>query len=139
MSPSTSGELTAQREEWFHEIQEGLLWHVRDVPALGKDRLRDDLGEPRLIGSMLVARIAVQLARGESTAKIRDMLAASPLFAAPGPGIEELTELISKIQFGFEHDGLANTVVVLDGLGLLPWSPVSTIKFFPRLGGLSVM
>ena len=84
MSHSTSGELTGQREEWFREIQEGLLWHVRDVPALGKDRLRDDLGEPRLIGSMLVARIAVQLARGESTATIRDVLAARPLFAAPG-------------------------------------------------------
>lgn len=126
MSHSTSGELTAQREEWFREIQEGLLWHVRDVPALGKNRLRDDLGEPRLIGSMLVARIAVQLARGESTATIRDMLAASPLFAAPGPDIEELTKLIAKVQFGFEHDGLANTVVVLDGLGLLPWSPEST-------------
>jgi hypothetical protein len=126
MSPSMSGELTAQREKWFREIQEGLLWHVRDVPALGKDRLRDDLGEPRLIGSMLVARIAVQLARGENTANIRKILSASPLFAAPDPDAEELTELIAKIQFGFEYDGLTNTVVVLDGLGLLPWSPEST-------------
>ncbi|MEW2402244.1 hypothetical protein [Streptomyces sp. NPDC046862] len=126
MSRSTSGERTAQREEWFRDIQEGLLWHVRDVPALGKDRLRDDLGEPRLIGSMLVARVAVQLARGENTSNIRGMLAASPLFAAPSPDTEELTKLIGKIQFGFEHDGLANTVVVLDGLGLLPWSPEST-------------
>ncbi|SHN22722.1 hypothetical protein [Actinacidiphila paucisporea] len=67
MSHSTSGELTAQREKWFREIPKGLLWHVRDVPAPGKNRMRDDLGEPRLIGSMLVARIAVQLAQGENT------------------------------------------------------------------------
>jgi hypothetical protein len=118
--------LATLREEWFRAIQEGLLWHVRDVPALGKGRLRTDFGEPRLIGSLLIARIAVRLARGESTASIRDWLAASPFFTAPGPDGDELNELIAKVQFGFEHDGLATTVVVLDGLGLLPWSPEST-------------
>lgn len=118
--------LAALREEWFREIQVGLLWHVRDVSALGMGRLRNDFGEPGLIGSLLIARIAVQLARGESTANIRDMLVSSPFFTAPGPDIDELTELIATVQFGFEYDGLANTVVVLDGLGLLPWSPEST-------------
>ncbi|MEJ8652936.1 caspase family protein [Streptomyces sp. MS1.AVA.3] len=124
--PTEEPTLAAQREEWFREIQEGLLWRLKDVPALGKDRLRNDFGEPALIRSLLVARIAVQLARGESTANIRGMLTSSPVFAAPGPDIDELTELIADVQFGFEHDGLANTVVVLDGLGLLPWSPEST-------------
>ncbi|MFF5669475.1 caspase domain-containing protein [Streptomyces hygroscopicus] len=124
--PQEEPTLAALREEWFRAIQEGLLWHVRDVPALGKGRLRADFGEPRLIGSLLVARIAVQLARGESTANIRDTLAASPFFTAPGPDGDELNELIAEVEFGFEHDGLANTVVVLDGLGLLPWSPEST-------------
>ncbi|WP_171109607.1 MULTISPECIES: caspase family protein [Streptomyces] len=118
--------LATLREEWFRAIQEGLLWHVRDVPALGKGRLRTGFGEPRLVGSVLIARIAVRLARGESTASIRDWLAASPFFTAPGPDGDELNELIAKVQFGFEHDGLATTVVVLDGLGLLPWSPEST-------------
>ncbi|MFF9644176.1 caspase family protein [Kitasatospora aureofaciens] len=118
--------LAALREEWFHEIQVGLLWHVRDVPALGKGRLRNDFGEVGLIGSLLIARIAVQLARGESMANIRDMLVSSPVFTAPGPDIDELTELIAAVQFRFERDGLANTVVVLGGLGLLPWSPEST-------------
>ncbi|MER5615660.1 caspase family protein [Streptomyces sp. NPDC002215] len=117
--------LAAQREDWFREIQEGLLWHLKDVAALGKDRLRDDFGEPTLIAALLVARIAVQLTRGKSTANIRDMLSSSPVFAGPGPDVDELTELIDKVQFGFEHDGLANTAVV-DGLGLLPWSPEST-------------
>ncbi|ARP72347.1 hypothetical protein LK07_24190 [Streptomyces pluripotens] len=126
MTHSTSGELTAHREQWFREIEEGLLWHVKDVTALRKDRLRDDIGEPRLIGSLLVARIAVQLARGESAANIRDMLASCPVFAAPSPDIDELTELIAKVQFGLEHDGLGNSVAVLDGLGLFPWSPEST-------------
>jgi hypothetical protein len=118
--------LAALREEWFRAIQDGLLWHVRDIPALGKGRLRTDFGEPGLIGSLLIARIAVQLARGESTANIHDMLAASPFFTAPGPDGDELTELITKVQFGFQRDGLATTAVVLDGLGLLPWSPEST-------------
>ncbi|WP_405506685.1 caspase family protein [Streptomyces purpurascens] len=124
--PREEPTLATLREEWFRAIQEGLLWHVRDVPTLGKGRLRTDFGEPRLIGSLLIARIAVRLARGESTASIRDWLAASPFFAAPGPDGDELDELIAKVQFGFEHDGLATTVVVLDGLGLLPWSPEST-------------
>ncbi|MEU6609963.1 caspase family protein [Streptomyces shenzhenensis] len=118
--------LATLREEWFRAIQEGLLSHVRDVSTLGKGRLRTDFGEPGLIGSLLIARIAVQLARGESTASIRDWLAASPFFTAPGPDGDELNELIIKVQFGFEYDGLATTVVVLDGLGLLPWSPEST-------------
>jgi hypothetical protein len=124
--PRKKPTLAALREEWFHAIQEGLLWHVRDVPALGKGRLRADFGEPVLIGSLLVARIAARLARGEGTANIRDWLAASPFFTAPGPNGDELIELITEVQFGFQHDGLATTVVVLDGLGLLPWSPEST-------------
>lgn len=123
--PTEKPTLAAQREDWFREIQEGLLWHLKDVAALGKDRLRDDFGEPTLIGSLLVARIAVQLTRGKSTANIRGMLSSSPVFAGPGPDVDELTELIDKVQFGFEHDGLTNTVVV-DGLGLLPWSPENT-------------
>lgn len=123
--PTEKPTLAAQREDWFREIREGLLWHLKDVPALGKDRLRNDFGEPALIRSLLVMRIAVQLARGESTANIRDMLTSSPVFAVPGPDVDELTELIDRVQFGFEHDGLTNTIVI-DGLGLLPWSPEST-------------
>ncbi|MFD6149338.1 caspase family protein [Streptomyces sp. NPDC060243] len=124
--PQEKPTLAALREEWFRAIQEGLLWHVRNVPALGKGRLRTDLGAPDLIGSLLVVRIAAQLARGESTAHIRDALADSPFFTAPGPDRDEFTELIAKVQSGFEHDGLATTVAVLDGLGLIPWSPEST-------------
>ncbi|MFI9254118.1 caspase family protein [Streptomyces sp. NPDC053069] len=124
--PREKPTLAALREEWFRAIQEGLLWHVRDVPALGKGRLRTDFGDEGLIGSLLIARIAVRLARGECRARIRDWLAASPFFTAPGPDGNELNDLIAKVQFGFEHDGLATTVVVLDGLGLLPWSPEST-------------
>ncbi|MCX4785449.1 caspase family protein [Streptomyces sp. NBC_01221] len=123
--PAEKPTLAAQREDWFREIREGLVWHLEDVPALGKGRLRNDLGEPALIRSLLVSRIAVQLARGKSTASIRDILTSSPVFAVPGPDADELNELIDKVQFGFEHDGLINTVV-LDGLGLLPWSPEST-------------
>lgn len=37
--------LAAQREEWFREIQERMLWYVRNVPVIGKDRLRNDFGE----------------------------------------------------------------------------------------------
>ncbi|MFD9031926.1 hypothetical protein ACFVZW_12365 [Streptomyces sp. NPDC059567] len=123
--PTEKPTLAAQREYWFREIQEELLWHLKDVPALGKERLRNDFGEPALIRSLLVARIAVQLARGKSTANIRGMLTSSPIFAVPGPDVDELTKLIEKVQFGFEHDGLTNTIVV-NGLGLLPWSPEST-------------
>src|SRR5690606_26320067 len=94
--------------------------------TLGKGRLRTDFGGPGLIGSLLIARIAVRLARGESTASIRDWLAASPFFTAPVPDRDALNELIAKGQFGFENDGLASTVGGLDGLGLLPWSPEST-------------
>ena len=54
------------------------------------------------------------------------MLASGPLFIDPLPDTDEFTELITTVQSGFEHDGLANTVVLLDGLGLLPWSPEST-------------
>ncbi|MEW1816639.1 MULTISPECIES: caspase family protein [Streptomyces] len=124
--PREKPTLAALREEWFRAIQEGLLWHVRDVPALGKGRLRTDFGDHGLIGSLLIARIAVRLARGESRARICDWLATSPFFTVPGPDGDELNELITKVQFGFEQDGLATTVVVLDGLGLLSWSPEST-------------
>lgn len=125
VSPTEKPTLAAQREDWFREIQGGLLWHLKDVPALGEDRLRNDFGEPALFRSLLVARIAVQLTRGKSTTNIRDMLASSPVFAASGPNFDELTELIDKVRFGFEHDGLTNTVVA-DGLGMLSWSPEST-------------
>jgi hypothetical protein len=100
------------------------------------------LGTPDLIGSLLVVRIAAQLARGETTAHIRDALADSPFFTAPSPDRDELTELIAKVQSGFERDGLATTVAVLDGLGLIPWSPESTdmllLEYWTALRGRTV-
>ncbi len=125
MSHSTDKALTEQREEWFLEVQEGILRHVGDTTALAKYRLRNDLGEPRLIASMLVARIAVQLARGGNTANIRDTLVASSLFTPPDPHPEELIELITKVQTSFGYGGLALTVDGLNSLGLPPWSPES--------------
>lgn len=83
--PRKKPTLATLREEWFRAIQEGLLWHVRDVPALAEGRLRTEFGEPGLIGSLLVARIAARLARGEGTANIRGWLAASPFSLRPAP------------------------------------------------------
>lgn len=141
MHHSTSEELTTHREQWFRDVQEGLLWHVSDVPAVSADRLRDDLDNPRLIRSLLVARIAVHLARGKSPADILDLLAASPAFSPPGPGTEELASFITTVQSAFESDGLANAVTT-DGLGLLPWSPESTymllIEYWAAQRGLTV-
>ncbi|WUH19551.1 caspase family protein [Streptomyces sp. NBC_00448] len=124
--PTKMSTLAELREEWFRAIQDGLLWHARDIVALGNGRLRTDFGDTKLIGSILIARIAVRLARGERTADIREALAASPLFTVPGPNRDELNELIARIKFGFERDGLASTIVVLEGLGLLAWNPEST-------------
>jgi hypothetical protein len=124
--PTKKETLAELREEWIRAIQDGLLWHARDTAALGKGRLRADFGEPKLISSMLIARIAVRLARGERTVDIRDMLAASPFFATPGPNDDELNELVTGVRFRFEHDGLAGALGVLEGLGLSAWNPEGT-------------
>ncbi|MHA5053000.1 hypothetical protein [Streptomyces sp. SD15] len=125
MPGGTSGELTAQREKWFREIQDVLLWPVKDTAALGKSRLREDLGDPGLVRALMVARIAMRLARGERAEEIVKMLATSPVFSTPRPTSAEHEELISKVELGFERYGLA-TNIVTDGLGLLPWNPEST-------------
>ncbi|MFB6600914.1 caspase family protein [Streptomyces noursei] len=118
--------LSEEREEWFREIHHGLLRGLRDVSVLAQDRLRPEFGDPALIRSLLVARIAVQLAQGKSTRTISGMLASSGVFSTPCPTTDELSELIAGVQFGYETDGLANSMPFLGGLGLFPWTPEST-------------
>ncbi|MFJ6779698.1 caspase domain-containing protein [Streptomyces yangpuensis] len=124
--PSEKPTLSAQREKWFREIQHELLRRLRDVPALARDRLRPEFGDPTLVRSLLVARIAVQLAQGKSTTTISAALSSSGVFATPCPNTDELSELIAEVQFGYERTGLANSVPFLGGLGLCPWTPEST-------------
>ncbi len=123
--PSKKPTLAEHRQEWFHEIQEGLLQPFKAVAALGEGRLRNDLGAPALIGSLIVTRISSNLAWGKSTTYIRNMLISSRVFAYPGPDSDELTELITKVQGAFKLDGLASTLPGR-GLGLFAWSPEST-------------
>ncbi|MFE1557382.1 hypothetical protein ACFW6V_20685 [Streptomyces sp. NPDC058734] len=96
---------------------------------------------PKLIRSLLVARIAVHLAQGKGSADILDLLAVGPAFSAPGPGAEELTSLITTVRSAFESDGLTNSVAA-DGLGLLSWSPERTymllIEYWAAQRGLTV-
>ncbi|WP_281471963.1 caspase family protein [Yinghuangia seranimata] len=124
--PTEKPTLSVQREQWFREIHHELRGRLGDVPALAQDQLRPELGDPTLIRSLLVARIAVQLAQGKSTTTISSMLFSSGIFATPCPSIDELSELIAEVQFGFETNGLANSVGFLGGLGLFPWTPEST-------------
>ncbi|MFJ9932234.1 caspase domain-containing protein [Streptomyces virginiae] len=124
--PTEKPTLSVKREEWFREIHQELLGHLRDVSTLAQDQLRSDLGDPTLIRSLLVARIATQLARGKSTTTISDILSSSGVFATPFPNTDELSELIAEVQFGYEADGLANSVPFLGSLGLSPWAPEST-------------
>lgn len=121
--PTEKPTLSVKREEWFREIHQELLGHLRDVSALAQDQLRSDLGDPTLIRSLLVARIATQLVRGKSTTTISDILSSSGVFATPFPNTDEL---IAEVQSGYEADGLANSVPFLGSLGLSPWAPEST-------------
>lgn len=118
--------LSTKREEWFREIHHELLGRLRDVSAFTQGKLRPEFGDPELIRSLLVARIAVQLAQGKTTTTISGMLASSGVFATPHPNADELCELITEVQFAYETDGLANSVSSPGGLGLFPWAPEST-------------
>ncbi|SCF75093.1 caspase, EACC1-associated type [Streptomyces sp. Ncost-T10-10d] len=124
--PTEKPTLSVKREEWFREIHHELLKRLRDVSALAQDQLRPEFGDSRLIRSLLVARIAVQLAQGKSTTTISGMLSSSGVFAAPCPTADELSELIAEVQFAYEADGLAHSVPILGGLGLFPWAPEGT-------------
>ncbi|MFF1897127.1 hypothetical protein [Streptomyces sp. NPDC058206] len=126
LPPTEKPTLSVLREEWFREIHHELLGHLRDVSALAQDQLRPEFGDPVLIRSLLVARIAVQLAQGKSTTTISGMLSSSGVFSTPCPNTDELSELIAEVQFRYETDGLANSVPFLGGLGLFPWTPEST-------------
>ncbi|MFC4961691.1 hypothetical protein ACFPFX_35960 [Streptomyces mauvecolor] len=125
MAQHARQELTEQREEWFREMQEGLLQQVRACSALDPEHLREDLGSPRLIGTLLVVRIAVLHARGMAEPDICSELAKSAAFSAPTPTSEALTALVREVRFSIEFNGLACSVA-LGGLGLQPWSPEST-------------
>ncbi|WP_329147698.1 caspase family protein [Streptomyces niveus] len=124
--PSEKPTLSTKREEWFREIHHELLGRLRDVSAFTQDQLRPELGDTALIRSLLVAQIAVQLTQGKSTTTISDTLSSSGVFATPRPNADELSELITEVQFAYETDGLANSVSFLGGLGLFPWTPEST-------------
>ncbi|MEV0124971.1 caspase family protein [Streptomyces sp. NPDC050703] len=124
--PAEKPTLSLKREEWFREVHQSLLGHLGDVPALARDQLRSEFGDPTLIRSLLVARIATQLAQGKSTTTIIGMLSSSQIFATPYPSTDELSELIAKVQFGYEMDGLANSGPFFGDLGLFPWTPEST-------------
>ncbi|MER5933751.1 caspase family protein [Streptomyces sp. NPDC002054] len=124
--PAEKPTLSVKREEWFREIHRELLGRLRDVSALAQDQLRPEFGDPALIRSLLVARIAVHLAQGKSTTAISRMLSSSGVFTTPRPNTDELYELITKVRFAYETDGLANSLPFLGGLGLFPWTPEST-------------
>ncbi|MFJ6439515.1 caspase domain-containing protein [Streptomyces sp. NPDC091649] len=124
--PTEKPTLSTKREEWFREIHHELLGRLRDVSAFAQGKLRPEFGDSTLIRSLLVARIATQLAQGKSTTVISGMLASSGVFATPHPNADELCELITEVQFAYETDGLANSVSSLGGLGLSPWAPEST-------------
>ncbi|NBE56651.1 caspase family protein [Streptomyces boluensis] len=124
--PAEKPTLSLKREEWFREVHQALLGHLRDVSALAQDHLRPEFGDPMLVRSLLVARIAAQLAQGKNTTDIIGMLSSSWVFATPCPNTDELSELIAEVQFGCEINGLANSVPFLGDLGLFPWTPEST-------------
>ncbi|MFE9908179.1 caspase, EACC1-associated type [Streptomyces clavifer] len=123
---TTKPTLAVKREEWFREIGHELLGRLRDVSALAQDQLRPELGDTALIRSLLVARIATQLAQGKCTTTISRTLSSSGVFATPRPNADELYELITKVKSAYEIDGLASSVPFLGGLGLFPWTPEST-------------
>ncbi|SHI00498.1 caspase family protein [Streptomyces sp. 3214.6] len=124
--PTEKPTLSLKREEWFREVHQALLGRLRNVSALTQDQLRPEFGDPTLIRSLLVARIATQLAQGKSTTAISGILSSSGVFATPCPNTDELSELIAEVQLGYETNGLANSVPLLGDLGLLPWTPEST-------------
>lgn len=124
--PTEKPTLSLKREEWFREVYQELLGHLRDVSALTQYQIRPELGDQPLIRSLLVARIATQLAQGKSTTAISSILSSSGVFATPFPNTDELSELIAEVQFGYETNGLANSVPFLGDLGLFPWAPEST-------------
>jgi hypothetical protein len=121
----STSQLTAERENWFREVEEGLLFHLRSVSVFEADRLREDLGDPGLIAALLVARAWVLLADGKRTDEIAGELAAIPVFANPAPSEHEVVDLVEAVESEFFNSGLARGVC-LDGLGLAPWSPEST-------------
>jgi hypothetical protein len=90
------------------------------------------LGDPHLVRALLVARVAVLVAAGRSTADIVRMLADSGVLAGSNVQPERLTDLVRVLQRHFAFGGTGDSVWLL-GCALSTWSPESTYRLLLEL------
>ncbi|MCJ0871527.1 GIY-YIG nuclease family protein [Streptomyces sp. AP-93] len=95
-------------------------------PLLDPGRLLGELGDPELLGALLVTRTVVLEARGLSTSDIAEALAGMPVFAGPQPDLSELTGFVEHVRRHMEYHGGIGGSVLLLGLGLRGEDPEST-------------
>lgn len=124
MKRSTTA-LTASRDQWIKDICEGLADSFRSHTVLGDERISGELGDPALLRALLITRITVLQARGQSAVEVIAQLADTPVFADPKPGPDELSPLVRSVHRRMGQDGVTGWVLLL-GLGLRVDSPEST-------------
>ncbi|GAA3368729.1 hypothetical protein GCM10020367_08250 [Streptomyces sannanensis] len=122
--PSTTG-LTDQREQWIQKIYTGIAATVGHHPVLDPARIVGEPSDLDLQRALLILRIAVLDARGWSTAHITGLLAEHPVFADPKPETDQLANLVKRVRWRVERDGLTDSVLLF-GLGLRAEDPEST-------------
>ncbi|MEV8038567.1 GIY-YIG nuclease family protein [Streptomyces sp. NPDC086182] len=112
------------REQWIQEIYTGIVTVVGHHALMDPARIVGDPTDLDLLRALLVLRIAVLDARGQSTAHITGLLAQHPVFAHPKPAADHLADLVKHVRWRVEHDGLTGSVLLF-GLGLRAEDPES--------------
>jgi hypothetical protein len=118
-------DLAKHREQWMTTICTGMVRPLDGHPALDPVGIARELGDPDLVRALVVARIAALAADGRTKDDIAELLAASPAFVAPGPQLGQLANLVAKVHWELEYDGITGSVWLL-GCGLRLWSPERT-------------
>lgn len=119
--------MTGSRDQWIKDICAGLVALFDNSTALGAGRISGELGDPTLLRALLILRIAVLEANGRSAPEAIARLADIPVFDGPPPVQNELTELVTRVRWRMEEDGITGWVL-LNGLGLRLDGPESTYR-----------
>jgi len=125
--------LAEEREEWIKAVCEGVVRQAAEHPSLNPAAIVPELGEPDMVRALVVARVAMLVSAGCSTADVVRRLVDSGVFAAgTGVGLERLSGLVGTVRGKVSFIGVVDSLW-LHGCGLRAWQPESTYRLLLEL------